>query len=129
MQAQIEWDLGFGDTEVALTRGIRIHEDEEDRFQHEDDYRMQDGALVLTTPARPGSTTNRVSSADVQAVFVDAEIRAGKWILTPGLRFENVDMQRLDFSTADPARDDGPDTSSRKLCARRYSRYRRLVSP
>lgn len=108
VQAQLEWDLGFANTDVALTGGIRIHEDEEDRFQHENDYRMQDGALLLTTAGAPGSTTNRVSSADVQAVFVDAEIRSGKWILTPGLRFENVDMQRLDFSTADPGREDGP---------------------
>ncbi|MGI9219624.1 MAG: TonB-dependent receptor family protein, partial [Woeseiaceae bacterium] len=108
IQAQIEWDLGFSNTDVALTGGIRIHEDEEDRFQHENDYRMEDGALVLTTAGAPGSKTNRVSSADVQAFFVDAEIRSGKWILTPGLRFENVDMQRLDYSTADPSRADGP---------------------
>jgi Fe(3+) dicitrate transport protein len=108
IQAQIDWDFGFADTEIALTGGIRIHEDEEDRFQHENDYRMQDGALVLTSAGAPGSTTNRVSSANVQALFVDTEIRTGRWILTPGLRFENVDMQRLDFSTADPSRGDGP---------------------
>lgn len=113
VQGRIEWDFGFGDTDIALTGGVRIHEDEEDRFQHEDDYRMQAGALVLTTAGAPGSTTNRVSAADVQAVFLDSEIRTGKWILTPGLRFENVDMQRLDYSTADPSRDNGP-TAIRK---------------
>ena len=108
VQAKLEWDFGLGDTEIALTTGIRIHEDEEDRFQHEDDYRMNNGALVLTTAGAPGSTTNRVSSAEVQALFVDTEIRTGKWILTPGVRFENVDMQRLDYSTADPSRSMGP---------------------
>ena len=108
VQAKLEWDFGFGDTEVALTTGVRIHEDEEDRFQHEDTYRMDAGALVLTTAGAPGSATNRVSSADVQAMFVDAEFRTGKWILTPGVRFENVDMQRLDYSTADPSRNMGP---------------------
>ena len=108
VQAKLEWDFGLGDTELALTTGIRIHEDEEDRFQHENDYRMDNGALVLTTAGAPGSTTNRVSSADVRALFVDTEIRTGKWILTPGVRFENVDMQRLDYSTADPSRNSGP---------------------
>ena len=68
---------------------------------------MQEGALVLTTAGAPGSKTNRVSSADAQAVFLDSEIRNGKWILTPGLRFENVDMQRLDYSIADPSREGG----------------------
>ncbi len=108
IQGRLEWDFGFGDTDVALTGGVRIHEDEEDRFQHEDDYRMQDGALLLTTAGAPGSTTNRVSSADVQAIFLDSEFRNGKWILTPGLRYENVDMQRLDYSTNDPSRENGP---------------------
>ena len=108
LQASLEWDFGFGDTEVALTAGIRIHEDEEDRFQHEDAYRMENEALLLTTAAAPGSKTNRVSSADVTSFFVDTEIRSGKWILTPGVRFEDVRMQRFDYSTADPTRAQGP---------------------
>lgn len=108
VQAKADWDLEFSATSVTLTAGFRIHEDEEDRFQHEDDYRMEDGTLVLTTAGAPGSQTNRVSSADAQAVFVDAEIRAGKWILTPGLRYENLDLERRDYSTADPSRSNGP---------------------
>ena len=108
LQASIEWDFGIGDTEIALTGGVRVHEDEEDRFQHEDAYRMENGALLLTTAAAPGSKTNRVSSADVTSFFVDTEIRNGKWILTPGLRFEDIKMQRLDYSTADPDRIQGP---------------------
>jgi Fe(3+) dicitrate transport protein len=113
VQASLEWDFGFGDTEVAFTTGLRIHDDEEDRFQHQDAYRMDAGRLELTTAGAPGSNTNRVSSADVQALFVDAEIRAGKWVVTPGLRFERADMRRLDFSTDDPSRDEGP-TRTRK---------------
>ena len=108
LQASMEWDFGVGDTDVALTGGVRVHEDEEDRFQHEDAYRMETGALLLTTAAAPGSKTNRVSSADVTSFFVDTEIRNGKWILTPGLRFEDIKMQRLDYSTADPGRIQGP---------------------
>ena len=108
LQASMEWDLGIGDTEIALTAGVRIHEDEEDRFQHEDAYRMENGALLLTMAAAPGSKTNRVSSADVTSFFVDTEIRNGKWILTPGLRFEDIKMQRLDYATTDPDRIQGP---------------------
>jgi Fe(3+) dicitrate transport protein len=108
LQASMEWDFGIGDTEIALTGGVRVHEDEEDRFQHEDAYRMENGALLLTTAAAPGSKTNRVSSADVTSFFVDTEIRNGKWILTPGLRFEDIKMQRLDYATADPDRIQGP---------------------
>jgi Fe(3+) dicitrate transport protein len=108
VQAKIEWDLGFGETDVSLNTGVRLHEDEEDRFQHQDGYRMQDGTLVLTTAAAGGSQTNRLSDADVTSVFVDAEIRTGDWIFTPGLRFEDIDMRRLDFATSDPTRAAGP---------------------
>ncbi len=108
VQASLEFDFGFGDTEVALTTGVRIHDDEEDRFQHQDSYRMDNGVLTLTTAGAPGSTTNRVSTADVRSLFVDTEIRSGAWILTPGMRVEDIDMQRLDFATDDPARGNGP---------------------
>ncbi len=108
VQASLELDFGVGDAEIAMTVGIRVHDDQEDRFQHEDAYRMDDGRLVLTTAGAPGSDTNRVSSANVMAMFVDTEIRAGNWILTPGVRFEDIDMRRLDYSTADPSRVQGP---------------------
>ena len=108
IQAQIDWGFGFRETEVAVTTGFRLHEDEEDRFQHEDAFRMDSGALTLTAAGAPGSNTNRVSSADVRSAFVDTEFRFGDWILTPGLRFEDVNMRRLDYSTSDPARALGP---------------------
>jgi len=108
VQVQIEWDFGFADTEVALTAGLRIHEDEEDRFQHENGYRMEDGMLVVTTAGAPGSKTNRISDADARSYFVTTEIRSGNWIMTPGVRFEDVELRRLDFETDDPSRGQGP---------------------
>jgi Fe(3+) dicitrate transport protein len=108
LQGSIDWDLGFGDADVLLTTGFRLHEDEEDRFQDQDGYRMQDGALVLTTDAPGGSQTNRVSGAEATSLFIDAEIIAGDWIFTPGLRYEDIDLERRDYSTADPDRSEGP---------------------
>lgn len=108
IQAEINWDLGIGDTDLSLTTGIRIHEDEEDRLQKEDSFRMQDSLLVLTSSGAPGSTTNRVSSARATSWFIDTEIRSGNWIFTPGARFEDIRMQRLDYATDDPARAQGP---------------------
>ena len=108
VQARIEWDLGLGDTEILLHTGLRLHEDEEDRFQHQDGYRMQDGVLALTSAAAGGSQSNRVSDANVRSLFVDAEIRSGDWIFTPGVRFEDIEMARVDYATDDPARTQGP---------------------
>jgi len=104
VQAQISWDLTLGDADLALTLGSRLHEDEEDRLQKEDGFRMQDSLLVATSSGAPGSTTNRVSSASATSWFIDTEFRSGDWIFTPGARFEDIDMQRLDYSTDDPNR-------------------------
>lgn len=108
IQSEIQWDLGFGDTDVQINTGLRVHEDEEDRFQHQDGYRMEDGTLVLTTAAPGGSNTNRVSNAEVLSLYIDTEMRAGNWIFTPGIRYEDIDMTRLDFATDDPTRQQGP---------------------
>jgi Fe(3+) dicitrate transport protein len=108
VQAQITWDLFIGDAALELTTGMRVHEDQEDRLQKEDAFRMQDSLLVLTSAGAPGSQTNRVSTAEAVSYFVDTEIRTGNWIFTPGARFEDIDMQRLDFATDDPSRANGP---------------------
>lgn len=68
---------------------------------------MDDGVLTLTSAGAPGSTTNRVSDANANSYFVNAEMRSGNWILTPGVRFERVDLRRFDYSTADPTRAQG----------------------
>ena len=108
VQGSLGWDFGVGETEIGLTAGFRLHEDEEDRHQWQDGYRMQDGTLVLTSAGVPGTQTNRVSQAEARSMFLTGEIRSGGWILTPGVRYEDVDMTRLDYSTSDPDRVDGP---------------------
>ena len=108
IQADVTWDLIIGDANVAITTGLRLHEDEEDRLQKEDGFRMQDSILTLTSEGAPGSQSNRVSTAKARSFFVDTDIRFAKWTFTPGARFEDIDMERLDFSTDDPSRQDGP---------------------
>jgi Fe(3+) dicitrate transport protein len=88
--------------------GLRWHEDEEDRFQDDDGYRMQDGRLVLTSDGAPGSQDNRVSEAQAFAAYLQDELSFGSWIVTPGLRFESIDLVRRDYSRSDPDRSEGP---------------------
>ena len=96
-----------------LDLGVRVHRDEEDRFQHDDGYRMADGRMVLTDPGAPGSQSNRVSSAEALALFAQDTVTAGRWTLTPGLRFESIDYRREDYGRDDPERS-GADLSLRE---------------
>jgi Fe(3+) dicitrate transport protein len=108
IQAEITWDMNLGDADLTLTSGVRLHEDEEDRLQREDGFRMEDSLMILTSEGAPGSQSNRVSGAEARSIFVDTEIGIGKWTFTPGARFEEIDMERLDFATDDPSRLNGP---------------------
>ncbi|HEX5765228.1 MAG TPA: TonB-dependent receptor, partial [Woeseiaceae bacterium] len=108
IQAEATFDFGFGDTAMSVTTGVRVHEDEEDRLHRDDSFTMEDSQLVLESSGAPGSAANRLGSAEARALFVDTEIRQGAWILTPGVRFEDIDMTRQDFASTDPSRVSGP---------------------
>lgn len=84
---------------------LRLHEDEEDRFQENDLFRMTDGLMELTTAGAPGSHSNRINSARALAFSVQDRISLGRWTVTPGLRLETIDLSRLDYGTANPERD------------------------
>ena len=75
-----------GSTEHQFSIGVRLHEDEEDRFQEEDLYTMRGGRLALDALGLPGSNANRVGDARALAVFVEDRIVFGRWVLTPGAR-------------------------------------------
>ncbi len=106
---------GTLDTELTLAGlthnfnlGLRYHEDEEDRFQHEDAFRLQGGVLQLTTAGGAGSQTNRVTEAEALSFFVLDRIELTQRLqITGGLRFEDFEITRFDFSTSDPTRSTG----------------------
>jgi Fe(3+) dicitrate transport protein len=82
----------------------RIHEDSEDRFQHDDLYQMDDGVMVLTTAGAPGTQANRIADAEALALFVRDTIDFGALTLTPGLRYETIDLRRRDYAPGDAVR-------------------------
>jgi Fe(3+) dicitrate transport protein len=84
--------------------GIRVHEDEEDRFQQDDGYQMVGGRMVMTRAGAPGSQTNQVVGASAVALFVSDTISSGRWSFTPGLRYESIDLLRTDYARTDPDR-------------------------
>jgi len=106
VQSVVTFEPGDAGRAVAhrLDVGVRAHRDEEDRFQHDDGWRMQDGAMRLSTPGAPGSQDNRVSSAEALAFFAQDTITAGRLTLTPGVRFESIDYEQKNFGRSDPRR-------------------------
>lgn len=111
---------GFG-WDHELETGVRYHQDEEDRLQWQDSFAMKNGRMVLVTGDEddlsvpddferrdePGDVTNRLTEAEAVAAFAQNTMRRGPWTVTPGLRFEYVDIERRDW--------DGPGRRSDNL--------------
>lgn len=113
----VQTALGFrfetNEIEHTLDFGLRYHYDEIDRFQWVDDYRFLDGEMALTHAGEPGTESNRIESAHAFAAFLQYKLKMGNWTMIPGLRHENILMERLDYGKNDPGRT-GADLASRE---------------
>lgn len=104
IQGTLQFDFAGLGAEHMLEASLRYHEDQMDRFQWVDRFRMDNGTMVLTTSGVPGTDSNRVESAEAWAGYIRDEIRFGRWTVTPGLRFESIDLMRENYGNADPNR-------------------------
>jgi Fe(3+) dicitrate transport protein len=100
VQSVLGWTLDAGGAQHAFEFSVRYHEDQEDRYQSDDRYTMQNGTMVLASRDAPGSQDNRIGDAKAVSVYLQDEIRAGDWIITPGLRYESIDLTQTRYSTA-----------------------------
>jgi len=94
IQSNIGHQFETGKAKHDAEFGIRFHYDEEDRFQHEDIYSINNGVMALATAGTPGSNANRVGSAKATALFLQDEIKFDKWTFVPGLRYEHIELER-----------------------------------
>jgi Fe(3+) dicitrate transport protein len=100
MVAKVDGDI----VDNRFEFGARYHQDQEDRQQQDGFYRMDNGRMVQTSAGAPRSETNRVSSADATALYLQDTITAGSWKFVPGLRYENIHLEREDYGKTDPDR-------------------------
>ncbi len=113
IQSIIKYNLSSEKLNHGLEMGIRVHEDQIDRFQWIDDYILDNGEMKLINSGVPGTESNRVETANAVAAYFQYKLELGSLTLNPGLRYENVRIVRDDYGTQDPERI-GTDISSRE---------------
>lgn len=104
VQTVVGMDFQTGALSHDLEISARYHEDEEDRFQNDDRYQMLDGRMVRTSAGAPGTQENRLGEADAWSAYVRDQIGWGRWAVTPGVRYESIDLTNTNWGTANPAR-------------------------
>ncbi|MGH7475595.1 MAG: TonB-dependent receptor domain-containing protein [Longimicrobiales bacterium] len=104
LQSTLGLRTGTGGAAHDVELGVRYHEDQEDRFQHDDAYTMSGGRMLLASRGAPGSQANRVSAASAWAFYVQDHVQLGRWSITPGVRYETIGFTRRDYAAGDAAR-------------------------
>ena len=87
-----------------IEAGLRIHEDQIDRFQWVDSYDMESGIMNINKVGLEGTESNRIETANATAAYLQYKIKWDNLTLTPGLRYENISIKRNDFGKEDPER-------------------------
>lgn len=113
VQTKLDYHFYGENTFHDIELGLRYHYDEEDRFQWKDYYSIIDNTMQLTTKGIPGTDANRISSAKAFASYVMYKFKYKNLTLTPGLRYENIVLQRKNYGTSDVSRT-GSDLSVRE---------------
>ena len=87
-----------GTVDHTLTVGMRYHNDEADRFQHQDTYvQAGNGAITNVLRGVSGSQDNREREVKALAVWVEDRIEIDRWWITGGMRFEHLDLENRDL--------------------------------
>ena len=105
VQSLVAIPIVLDDMSHDIEISLRYHEDYEDRLQYNEQYTVVNGGLAFSSETDLGSAGNRIVSADAWAFFVQDTIKFGKWTLTPGARFESIDLDRSDWAGDDPTRE------------------------
>ena len=104
IQTKLDFHFLTGDVYHDLEVGVRYHKDSEDRFQWNDSYAMIDGSMVLTTAGTPGTQDNRIAYAKALAAHALYKIKYNDLTVTPGIRFETIDLLNKNYGTNDVTR-------------------------
>ena len=104
IQTKLNFDFKTNNIIHNIELGIRVHQDQIDRFQWVDEYAMDNGVMELTKAGIQGTESNRIETANAVATYLQYKLKAGKFTATPGIRYENITQERKDFGKTDPDR-------------------------
>jgi len=97
IQGEATIDFNTGSVGHELRMGLRIHEDQEDRLQRNSTYSQINGSLVLADSGLLGNAGNRIEEAEAIALWVYDTITMGDLTISPGVRYESIDLKRTRF--------------------------------
>jgi Fe(3+) dicitrate transport protein len=92
IQTRITHQLSTGDIEHKIELGARYHEDSEDRDQPTETWQQDaNGNLNYVSTGTPST---RLTEATAWSTYLSDDIQLGDWVVSPGIRHENYEINR-----------------------------------
>ncbi|MBX2845533.1 MAG: TonB-dependent receptor [Saprospiraceae bacterium] len=102
---QTKANISFNsDLDQNLVLGVRYHTDQMDRFQWVDGYSINDSVMRLEHAGVQGTESNRLENAQAFSAYANYDVTFNQLTISPGVRYEDVTVERENFGTADPER-------------------------
>lgn len=87
-----------------LNVGVRYHTDQADRYATSSTYQMTNGVLIQTSVGPKGNQENQLRKAHSLATCLSYDLSFKGLKLSPGIRYEKINFDFLNFGNADNAR-------------------------
>ena len=99
VEFDLRWLADWGGASHSISAGLRYHTDHSERLQRNSTYTQINGQLVLDDLGLLGNAGNQEQDADVIALYLRDQIEFGRWLISPGVRFEQIDQERTRWET------------------------------
>ena len=103
-QSNLTYDFETGAVRHKIQSGIRYHQDEADRYATQSTFAMTNATMVLSSAGVKGNAENQIRQAKSWAGYLQYELVIDKLTISPGIRYENMELAFTNFGNNDNAR-------------------------
>jgi Fe(3+) dicitrate transport protein len=104
VQTNVKQHLKTGKIVHKFELGGRFHQDQADRYGTQSTYTMTNGVMGMTTAGIQGNQENQIRNATSAAGYFNYELTWKRLKLNPGIRYEYIEFEFLNYGTADYTR-------------------------
>ena len=103
-QSNLTYDFETGAVRHKIQSGIRYHQDEADRYATQSTFAMTNATMELSSAGVKGNAENQIRQAKSWAGYLQYELVIDKLTISPGIRYENMELAFTNFGNNDNAR-------------------------
>ena len=104
VQTTARYQIERGELHHQAELGLRLHQDQANRYGTQSKYQMANGLMVLSDGGEQGNQENQIREAMSLAAFFNYQLAYKKFSLSAGLRQETISLDFFNYGTADYAR-------------------------